>query len=160
MRHRDAVGLETSPLDLKVPPAVVAGLAVVAQGLLTRRRRRTTPIGAAVAASLAAAGVAVGVRGIVGFQRARTTIHPQRPEESTALVTDGVYARTRNPMYVAMGLGLFGVAAFTGRAVALLPIVGYVAWLDRFQVQPEERVLAERFGEVYDDYRQHVRRWV
>ena len=160
MRQSGAVGSVADSLELKVPPAVVAGLAGVAQWFLTRRRRRTMPLGAAAAASLAAAGVTVGVQGIVGFQRARTTVHPQHPEQSTALVTDGVNARTRNPMYVAMGLGLLGVAAFTGRAVALLPIVGYVAWLDRFQVQPEERVLAERFGEVYDDYRQHVRRWV
>lgn len=160
MRQGGAVGLVADSLELKVPPAVVAGLAVVAQGFLTRRRRRTTPLGAAVAASAAAAGVAVGVQGIAGFQRARTTVHPQHPEQSTVLVADGVYARTRNPMYVAMGLGLLGVAAFTGRAVALLPVAGYVAWLDRFQVQPEERVLTELFGDVYTDYRQRVRRWV
>ncbi len=149
-----------TPLDLTVPPVLVAASAAAAQWLLTGRRRRRTPLGGSVTGLLAAAGLAVGVRGIADFRRARTTIHPQHPERATTLVTDGIYARTRNPMYGAMGLGLLGLAALSGRAIAVLPVAGYVAWLDRFQVQPEERALSELFGAAYADYRDRVRRWV
>ena len=149
-----------SGLDLRVPPAVVAAAGLTLQWWLTRGRRRVTPVGALASASLAAAGVRIGLGGIREFRRAETTIHPQHPEETSALVGQGVYRFTRNPMYLAMGLGLLGVAALTGRAVALLPVPGYVAWLDRFQIRPEERALSARFGRAYDDYRSRVRRWL
>jgi len=163
--HAPYAGAMTSPyranpLDLRIPPPVVAGAAAAAQWFLTRNNPRHTPVGRAAAAGLAAVGATIGARGLLHFDDAGTTFHPHHPEETTTLVTHGVYSRTRNPMYVGMALGLLGLAAHHGRAVALLPIPAYLAYLQRFQIRPEERALAARFGAEYAEYSRRVRRWV
>ena len=95
---------------------------------------------------------------MVRFQRRRTPVSPARA--ASALVTDGPYRLTRNPMYVGMA-GLYaGVAVATGVlwALALLPVVLLV--VDRVIIPREERHLAETFGEEYERYRSRVRRWL
>lgn len=148
------------PLDLRVPPPLVAGAAALAQRLLTRGAARPTAVARVAATALTAVGVVIGARGLLHFDDAGTTFHPHHPEETTTLVTTGVYRRTRNPMYVGMALGLLGHATLRGRAVALLPILGYGAYLQRFQIRPEERALLALFGEEYAAYTRRVRRWV
>ena len=46
------------------------------------------------------------------------------------------------------------------RAWALLAVVAFMLYLTRFQIIPEERALAQRFGESFDRYCQRVRRWL
>ena len=63
-------------------------------------------------------------------------------------------------MYVGMGLLLLAWAVYLA---ALLPLAGpvvYVLYITRFQIQPEERVLASIFGEQYAAYASRVRRWL
>ena len=110
-------------------------------------------------ALLLAAGV-FGLAGLRAFHRARTTANPLRPERASALVTDGIYRRTRNPMYVALALALLGWAVQLGHALAPLGVVVFVAWMNRFQIAPEERALARLFGEDFERYTREVRRWL
>jgi protein-S-isoprenylcysteine O-methyltransferase Ste14 len=107
-----------------------------------------------------ALALAVGVAAIAGFRRARTTVNPMTPQASSALVTGGIYRFTRNPMYLAMLIVLagWGYVVANGAALAMLPL--FVAYLNRFQIQPEERALAARFGEGFERYRASVRRWL
>ena len=103
-------------------------------------------------------GFAVVVVADQQFKRAGTTVKPF--EDSTALVTNGVCAVSRNPMYLGMVVVLFGVAMRHGSLVSLLvPFV--FAWMlsVRF-IRPEERRLAQLFGEPYSEYSQRVRRWL
>ena len=76
------------------------------------------------------------------------------------LVTEGLYSHCRNPMYVGMATLLAGWAAWLGTPWALTGLVAFVAWITRFQILPEERVLAQRFGAAFDAYRGRVRRWL
>lgn len=147
-------------LDLRIPPPGIAAAAAGAQWLLTRRNPRRTHGGRTTAVVLAVVGGTIGARGLLHFDDAGTTFHPHHPEETTTLVTTGVYTRTRNPMYVGMGLGLVGLAAYHGRLVSLLPIPAYMAYLQRFQIGPEERALRDLFAEAYEEYTRRVRRWV
>lgn len=109
---------------------------------------------------LVVAGCVFDLSGLVAFLRRRTTINPLRPEQASSLVTRGVYRVTRNPMYVGLACLLLAWAAFLWAPWTLLGPVCFVAWITRFQIVPEERVLDRLFGEDYRAYRARVRRWL
>jgi len=113
-----------------------------------------------MAAVFVVAALMVGVPAVLGFRRANTTVNPLKPEASTALVTGGVFRWTRNPMYLAMLLLLIAWACIVSNwaALAMLPL--FVAYLNRFQIRPEERALQARFGAEFESYRRKVRRWL
>ena len=92
------------------------------------------------------------------FDAAGTTIKPF--EESSALVTDGLFAFSRNPIYVCMVAGLAGVAVAFG---SLLPVIviPVFAWIIQSRVVTvEEAMLEEAFGDDYRAYKARVRRWL
>lgn len=148
------------PLELRIPPPVIAGTAALAQWLLTRGVPAPGAPRLALAVMIAGVGATIGARGLLHFDEAGTTFHPHHPEATTTLVTTGVYSRTRNPMYVGMALGLLGIAVQRGRLRALPPIIAYAAFLHRFQIRPEEEALRGLFGKNYEAYARRVRRWV
>ena len=113
-----------------------------------------------VMAGAIAAALIVGLAAVAGFRRAHTTVNPMTPQAASALVTGGIYRFTRNPMYLAMLILLAGwcYVVANGAALAMLPL--FVAYLNRFQIQPEERALAARFGAEFERYRARVRRWL
>jgi protein-S-isoprenylcysteine O-methyltransferase Ste14 len=111
-------------------------------------------------AFLVIAGLVFDLLGLLAFRKSRTTVNPLKPERATALVMGGVYKITRNPMYVGMSLFLLAWAVWLS---ALLPFAGpvaFVLYITRFQIQPEERVLLEMFGDEYAAYAARVRRWL
>lgn len=117
-------------------------------------------------ASVAASGVLAIVSGglalsaIAAFRRAGTTISPEHPERARTLVDDGPFAVTRNPMYVAL-TGLLAAHAILRRSfLALLPVAGFVAVIDRIQIPAEESALGKRFGRRYARYAERVPRWL
>ncbi len=106
-----------------------------------------------------AAGFA-GFPALRAFRMARTTIDPVRIDRATSLVTGGIYRITRNPMYVALSLLLAAWATWLGGVLVWAGPVILVLWLDRFQIRPEERAMAARFGDDYRHYQTQVRRWL
>lgn len=150
-------------LELKVPPALVLLLVGLAMWPL-QRLGPSLPLthGARVllAVGLLVAGVAVAAAGVVTFRRARTTVNPLHPEQVSSMVTSGIYRHSRNPMYLGMLLVLAAWAAWLASAPALLGLPVLVLYLNRFQILPEERVLAHRFGAQYTDYARRTRRWL
>lgn len=90
----------------------------------------------------------------------RTTINPIVPERATCLVTGGVYRFSRNPMYLSLLMLLVAYAVRIESPAVWLAPVFFVAYVTRFQILPEERVLAQKFGGAYQDYRQRTRRWI
>jgi protein-S-isoprenylcysteine O-methyltransferase Ste14 len=89
----------------------------------------------------------------------RTTPHPLKPEETSKLVTGGMYQFTRNPMYLGLLLLLAGFAVYLGSLMPLAMLPLFVVLLTNRQILHEERVLEEKFGEEYRTYRERVRRW-
>jgi protein-S-isoprenylcysteine O-methyltransferase Ste14 len=114
----------------------------------------------ALAAIAMVAGLGFVLPATRAFRRAGTTVNPIRIENASGLVTDGIYRLSRNPMYVGMTLVLVAIALLLDGLLALVGPVLFVAWITRFQIIPEERVLVEKFGEAYAAYRQRVRRWL
>ncbi len=147
-------------MGARVPPVVVLAAAGAAQRLSGRRRKRTAR---SVLASTVTAGLsgALILESVVQFARHRTTtVDPHGVESASTLVTTGPHALTRNPMYVGM-LGLLVARAVARRRRgALLPAAGFWWAMDRFQIPAEERALAERFGQDYEDYQNRVPRWL
>lgn len=142
-----------------MPPPLVALAALAAQRLLPRSRH--SRIGnRLLGAGLIGVGVATAVVAAGGFRRAETTLDPLRPEETSVLVTTGMHAWSRNPMYLGLVGVLVGHAAWRRSQWALLPAAAAWLWLDRVQVAAEERAMQERYGEVYRDYRERVPRWL
>ncbi|HZN99614.1 MAG TPA: isoprenylcysteine carboxylmethyltransferase family protein [Burkholderiales bacterium] len=148
-------------LENRVPPPVVAacvGALMLGAAWVLPLFEFGVPWG--FAAATAAAGVAVGVAGVAQFGRARTTLNPLKPDEASALVTGGIYRWTRNPMYLGMALVLAGWGLFIGNFGALALVGLFVMYIDRFQIDPEERALEERFDDKFTAYRKRVRRWL
>lgn len=94
----------------------------------------------------------------VKFRRAGTPIKPF--EVSTALVVDGPFRVTRNPIYLGMVLFLFGVAMLLGSVTPILVVPLFALVIDRRFVRMEEAMLAKAFGPSYDAYKDRVRRWL
>ena len=152
-----------SALELKIPPPAVALLIGAAMWFASR-------LGPALDAPLLVRTVAFIAIGLVGgatavagnieFKRAKTTINPFKPQNATALVTSGVYRYTRNPMYLGLTFLSLGWAAFLCSAWALAGPVLFVVYISRFQIEPEEKILAAKFGAEYSEYLSRVRRWL
>lgn len=150
-------------LELKIPPPAVA-LAIALLMWVTSILFGYIPIplnyrlGASLA--LLVIGQGISISGIVAFRRVKTTLNPLKPGNSTALVTGGIYRFTRNPMYLGLLLTLMGWLAFIASPPALVFLFFYVVYINRFQIDPEERTLSSLFGEDYAAYKTRVRRWV
>src|SRR5690554_6693756 len=82
----------------------------------------------------------------------RTTINPLTPEKSSQLVSFGVFAVTRNPIYLADVLYLEQALAFVGPVLFIVLI--------RYQIKKEEQALLALFADDYLQYCQRVRRWL
>ncbi|MEW6990544.1 isoprenylcysteine carboxylmethyltransferase family protein [Colwelliaceae bacterium 6441] len=98
--------------------------------------------------------------GAFTFRKAQTTVNPTKPEATSSLVKVGVYAITRNPMYVGMVSCLIGWGLYLSNPSALLFIFAFIFYINRFQIAPEEQVLTTIFGNEYIDYCASVRRWL
>lgn len=103
-------------------------------------------------------GLALVIIALGGFRKADTGAVPF--SKSTALVTDGIYRYTRNPMYLGMALILAGVAIRLGSLSAWLPVVFYVFIINRQFVRNEEIFLTAIYGDEFRQYCQRVRRWL
>jgi protein-S-isoprenylcysteine O-methyltransferase Ste14 len=150
-------------LELKVPPlalVVVFALAMWLQASLTPALSFSGAWQVPLAAVLATLGGAIASAGVVAFHRAQTTVNPTKPEGSSSVVSTGIYAYSRNPMYLGFALLLLAGAALLGNVLALLWLPLFVTYMNRYQIIPEERVLQANFGADYSTYLARVRRWI
>lgn len=150
-------------LETRIPPPVVmllfAAMGFAARWLWPGLHLRV-PVPVLLAGVTVTLGVVLNLLPKISFRRAGTTVNPLRPSASSALVTSGIYRRTRNPMYLGQALVLFGAMVYLQNLIALLvvPLVlAYITWL---QILPEERALMVRFPEAYAQYRHRVPRWL
>ena|SRR5438132_4152422 len=150
-------------LELKVPPVAVALVTALLMWLVAW----SLPAGALVAPSrilfamiLAILGAATSVLGVVAFRRASTTVNPTKPEATSSSVHSGIYTVTRNPMYFGFLLILSGWAIFLANALVFLLLPVFIVYMNRFQIQPEERTLTALFGEAFVAYTTRARKWV
>lgn len=150
-------------LDHKIPPPVIAVLCGGFAWLLahcTPGFHLDVPARLPIVAILVLIGLALDFSGLLSFRKAKTTFNPLSPGKSTAIVQSGLYKFTRNPMYLGMVFNLLGLCVFLANPLAVVAVVAFVAYITRFQIIPEERLLLAKFGEPYALYTKSVRRWL
>lgn len=91
------------------------------------------------------------------FKKYQTTVGFRK---STYLITEGVFSKTRNPMYTGMfilllGLGVSFMNTFSVAISFVFLLIMHVVF-----VPQEEKWMYETFGQHYLDYRKQVRRWI
>ncbi len=150
-------------LELKIPPPLVALVIVGAMwGMSSFGPVMPLAEGLRIALMLllASAGLAFMMSAVISFRRSQTTVNPMKPEEASALVMSGVFALTRNPMYLGLLLLLLVWATYLWAPWAFLGPVLFFVYITRFQIIPEEKALSALFGVAYGDYCAKVRRWL
>ena len=155
-------GLPDVPGVIVLPPFIFLGFLVVATVL---EAVVPLPVLAAHAfprylagAALAACGFVMIAMGMRRFAAAGTNVPPSLP--TTALVVDGIYGWTRNPLYLGTTLVCLGLAVAAGSLWAIVLMVPLLWVINVGAVAPEERYLERKFGDAYRSYKGRVRRWV
>ncbi|MEM8632849.1 MAG: isoprenylcysteine carboxylmethyltransferase family protein [Pseudomonadota bacterium] len=107
---------------------------------------------------LVGAGILLAVLAVMEMRKAQTTPIPHMAP--SALVTTGIFSRSRNPIYLGDVLILLGLILWWD-AVPSLILVPLFVWVitDRF-IGPEEGRLHAAFGTHYETYKRQVRRWI
>ena len=100
------------------------------------------------------------IAAFIQFRRAHTTVNPHKPEATTELVTSGVYAWTRNPMYLGLAILLLGWAIRLGTLSPLAGPLLFIPLIQQLQIVPEENAMRLKFGSVYQEYHRGVNRWL
>jgi protein-S-isoprenylcysteine O-methyltransferase Ste14 len=105
-----------------------------------------------------AAGVVLLALAVGGFRRAGTGV--RHAAGSSALVTTGAHAFTRNPMYLGMALVHAGLALFADSLIALVLLAPLLLVIQFGVIAREERFMEAKFGDAYRAYRKRVRPWI
>ena len=150
-------------LALKVPPVaqvIITAAAMYGVSKMVPALTFSLNGSTALAVALGVMGLSLGIMGVTQFRIAQTTPNPQALEKVSSLVTSGVYQYSRNPMYVGLVLILLGWAFYFSHFLAFVLLPIFILYITRFQIQPEERMMAQKFGKTYQDYLNKVRRWI
>jgi protein-S-isoprenylcysteine O-methyltransferase Ste14 len=149
--------------ELKVPPLAVALFVGALMWLATWAipdLQFTIPARDLLSIGFSCAGIIIIGFGVASFRGARTTVNPMKPALSSALVVSGIYALSRNPMYLGFLLLLIGWAIFLSHPLAFVLVPAFFFYINRFQIEPEEKVLTSLFGDEFLSYTSRVRRWL
>lgn len=153
-------------LENKIPPPVVGVLfCVIIWAISTLTYVLPVSIisqqqGLVIAVILLILGFSFAISGGISFRMAKTTVNPLKPETASALVTSGVFKYSRNPMYVGLAIILLAWTIYLAAPFGLIGVVGFIAYIQRFQIIPEERAMYKLFGDEFEAYQSTVRRWL
>lgn len=148
-------------MTLHIPPPLLYAVPLVI-GVLLRFvfPVQVLPSGTAliVGGLIVALSFALGLPAFRLMRQARTSVNPYQP--TTAIVTQGPFCWTRNPLYLSLTVLYAGLALMVNAwwALLLLPVV--VLLVHFLVILPEERYLEQKFGELYLSYKANVRRWI
>jgi protein-S-isoprenylcysteine O-methyltransferase Ste14 len=81
-------------------------------------------------------------------------------ERSSQLIKEGIFTKTRNPMYVGMSILILGFSLISTNLIALLLPFVFLFLVRLIFIRKEEQLLYETFGEEYLEYKKKVRRWL
>ena len=107
---------------------------------------------------LVGAGLVLMLLAVAEMRRRKTTVIPHL--EADALVTTGVFSRSRNPIYLGDALVLAGLALRWDAPVALMLVPLFMSTLTQRFITPEENRLRRKFRADFARYCEKTRRWL
>lgn len=150
-------------LQLKIPPPVYAISIAIIMWLLSKY----IPIVELIQSPWNKIGLGIiiiaasfDVWSLFLFLKKHTTPNPMKPENTTGIVTKGLYQYSRNPMYLGLLIILFGFGIWLGSLSPFLMLPVFYWLITEMQIKPEERMLEQKFGKEYLDFKNRVRRWL
>ncbi|TKB43530.1 methyltransferase family protein [Thalassotalea mangrovi] len=149
-------------LELKVPPLLLFLLSIPLMWLVRDQQHELFSISwlSLLALFFAVSGLLIIILAVIEFRRQHTTVDPRDPNQSSTLVCEGIFKVTRNPMYLGFSLLLLAWGMLLSSMLSLLWVPLFMAYLNQWQIKPEERLLRQKFPDQYPAYRQRVRRWL
>ncbi len=105
-----------------------------------------------------ALGIGIVVLVAQSFKRAETNIEPWKP--TTKIISTGIYAYSRNPIYTGFCLVLIGIGIFLNSFWILISFIPSAILVNHVAIKKEEKYLEKKFREEYMLYKNKVRRWL
>ncbi|HET6528526.1 MAG TPA: isoprenylcysteine carboxylmethyltransferase family protein [Balneolaceae bacterium] len=150
-------------LELKVPPVAVGFVIVILMWL----SKSLLPVfsfqsnySLLFTLCLAVTGIMIAFAGVISFKRAQTSTNPLDPATASSLVTGGIYRYSRNPMYLGFDIVLAAFGFYLSNFLSIALTALFILYMSKYQIQPEERVLESKFGDVFKEYKKQTRRWI
>ena len=100
----------------------------------------------------------IAAKSVPRHKKEGSNVEPWKP--TTKIISDGLYALSRNPIYLAMAIAYAGVAIAAGSTVALVFLFPCLLLVRYYVIAREERYLGQKFGAEYQAYKDRVRRWI
>lgn len=150
-------------LELKIPPplqVIITATAMYGVSKTLPALKFSLSGSSKLAVGLGVIGLSSAIMGVTQFKKAKTTSNPQALEKVSQLVTSGIYQYSRNPMYLGLVFILLGWALYLSHLLAFVLVLVFILYITRFQIQPEESVMMQKFGKSYQAYVSRVRRWL
>jgi len=148
--------------DVRIPPPVfylvAVALGVALQWLCALGFAPGSSLRIALGVAVICGGVAILGSAFSVFRRIGQHPDPRKP--TPVVARDGPYRFTRNPMYLGGSLVQLGLGIALGNAWVVLLLVPVVVLLHYRAILPEERYLADKFGDEYASFKASVRRWI
>lgn len=158
----DTPGFESPPSRLPWPPMLYGaalGLGFLA-GFLVPLGMPFLPdlLRIVLGGGLLAVAFILEVWAFYVLMEAKTTVLPHR--SSDALVTEGPFRYSRNPIYLGNTMLLMGFGMLMSNPWLIVTALAALLAVTKLAIEPEEAHLEERFGEEFTAYRQRTRRWL
>ena len=91
------------------------------------------------------------------FKKHKTTL---KIKESSGLITEGIYSKSRNPMYIGMFILSSGISISSTNVIAVVSPLICIFIIRVFFIPKEEALMENTFGKDYLVYKKQVRRWI
>lgn len=150
-------------LELKIPPLLLLGAAILLmvwlQGFYPMALLQHWLVYAS-GVLIIALGIGLMLFAAMQMRRHQATLDPRHPENSNILLDQGLFAISRNPIYLGMVVVLLGSALLFADITAFLVVMLFARYLVRYQIEPEEAFLMEKFPSEFSAYCYRVGRWL
>ncbi len=86
--------------------------------------------------------------------------NPEPTSTTNRIIKTGIFAYTRNPIYLAFVMFLLSMFLVFENVMYFLSAMGLAVWLHNYVIKSEEEFLLNKFSDEYEQYMKAVKRWI